>query len=247
MALVTNTRSLMGKGSVKSCVIVNGVKAGALLEISNSTALEIKSTGDKKTVPEMRYLGGGSKDSYTRLTEVTGSVTFTDFSVETLEKVLRTSNVAIASSAVVDEAHDNVYAGEFVPFNKIPDSGVAYVVKKGATTLDVGDDYIQKATGIQLVAGGAVIDGDDILVSYTANKSTVLEAFQSAAVEYQLYFEGLNEIDGGNPIPVTLYRVKFDLLDTLPLIADEPGTLTATFECLSLNGKFFKIGMVENA
>lgn len=48
------------------------------------------------------------------------------------------------------------------------------VVKKGATVFDLGDDYrIEAATGmLEILSGGAIVEGDDITVDYTVAAGT---------------------------------------------------------------------------
>jgi hypothetical protein len=83
--------------------------------------------------------------------------------------------VAQSTAAVVDEAIADVQQGRYYQIGKstsIPTGrrGLsAITVKVGATTMDLNDDYTIEADlgRIYIVPGGAIVDDDDILVSYT--------------------------------------------------------------------------------
>jgi len=253
MSLTTSTRSFIGRGKWFIAPRSAGVQSGALLRVGNVSAANFSITEEKKEVKDYENPGGGIKDSISRIAKVEGSMTIFDYSPENLALSIRGSKTVVTAGAVADEPHNDVFAGSFVPVNFIPDPSVEFVVKKGAATLTKDTDYFSYMTGIQLISGGAVADGDDITISYTKNKSNIIQALVSSASEYLLYFEGLNEMDGNNPIPLRVHRVKFSPTSGLGLLSDDPSTLELKFDVLSDSkiitpgiSQFFSLGVVIN-
>lgn len=89
-------------------------------------------------------------------------------------------DVAAYTTAVVDEVHTGSVDRYFY-LNLMGASSIVVKDTTGVTTYDITDDYIVetvgKMTGIRVVAGGAITDGDSLKVSYTpavpANKKVV--------------------------------------------------------------------------
>ncbi len=254
MALTTNTRSFIGRGKWFIAPKSAGVQSGALLRVGNVSAASFAITEEKKEVKDYESLGGGIKDSISRISKVEGTMTIYDYSPENLALSIRGTKTAVTAGTVAAEAHNDVFAGSFVPFDYIPDPSVAPVVTKlPSTVLVAGTDYSVYPTGIQLIAGGAVVNGDDLTIGYTKNKSNVIQALVSSASEYLLFFEGLNEMDGGNPLPLRVHRIKFSPTAGLGLLSDDPSTLELKFDVLSDStitapgiSQFFSLGMVVN-
>lgn len=111
----------------------------------------------------------------------------------------------------------------------------ATVVSATATFLDMGTiakvagvDYtadLKNGTLIFPASGTTLVDGDDLLVSYSHAAYMNLEAFTSAvSPERWLRFEGLNTVDDA-AVVVDLYRAQFDPLTGYSLINDEIASL----------------------
>lgn len=257
MALTTSTRSFIGKGKWRIAPKSAGAQSGPLLEVGNISAATFAITEDKKELKDFRSAGGGTKDTLSRIASVVGTMTVHDYSPENLAISVRASQTAVSAGAVAAEAHSNVFEGSFIPTNYIPDGTTAMVVTKlPSTTLVLDTDYTESPLGIQLLTvaeGGQVVDGDDITIGYTKNKSVVLEALVNSGLEYMLFFEGLNEVDNSNPLPISIHRVKFSPTAGLALIGDDFAGLELKFDVLSDStvtgtglSKFFKIGTVSN-
>lgn len=253
MALSTSTRSFIGKGKWFIAPKAAGVQSGALLRVGNVSAASFAISEDKIEVKDYENAGGGTKDSLSRISKVEGSFTIYDYSPENLALSIRGTKTAVTAGAVAAEPHNDVFAGSFVPFDYIPDPSVAPVATKlPATVLVAGTDYDVYPTGIQL-KGSTVVNGDDLTIGYTKNKANLIQALVSSAAEYLLYFEGLNEMDGGNPLPLRVHRVKFSPTAGLGLISDDPGTLELKFDVLADStittpgiSQYFSLGMVVN-
>jgi hypothetical protein len=248
MAYTSSTQAYVGKGQFYLALR----SGGPLVAVGNVS--EASFAIEENTVDQLDYTiaGGGKRESLSRITAVTGSMTLLEFSPANLALALRGASSAITSAAVTGEEH-TAYQGGFIPFDFIPDPTVSFVVKSedGLTTYSGTTDYTASATGITILATGTISDEDVIQVAYTKNAGSVIQALTSSALEYRLYFDGLNEGDGGNPVTLDVHRVKFSPASDLGLISDEWANLPVTFEVLAdpnkdgtTTSRYFKVGKV---
>lgn len=117
------------------------------------------------------------------------------------------STVTQTAVAVTDELHADVQLGRYYQLgqNSSNPTGVRNVgtvsVKVGAVVMDITDDYLLDATRgrIYIVSGGAIIAGDDILVTYTpaANTRRRLASGAGTTVEGRMRFLA-NNLAGAN-------------------------------------------------
>lgn len=84
----------------------------------------------------------------------------------------------------------------------------------GAAALVAGDDYDRTPHGIRIKDEPVTIhypDADTLVplsVAYSRNPQHMLQALAAAQQEFELRWEGLNAVDGGNPLSATYFRVK---------------------------------------
>ncbi|KEQ12966.1 hypothetical protein GZ77_21300 [Endozoicomonas montiporae] len=224
-------RSYIGKGTI----YLKALKAGiGLMPVGNCSALEISFEEDKKEQKDYTSVGGGNVNVVSRIDSVTGSMTALDLSADTMAPALRAAVKNEASGQVTDEvitATGN--DGELLPFAYAPDHTQAITVKNAAddSGLTEGDDYTLTANGL-LVVGAGAITASGVKVSYTKAPQEILEAMVSAGEEFCLFFDGMNEAQSGNPVSVTLHKVKFSPLQGLQLIGDEFAEVSMEFEVL---------------
>lgn len=94
------------------------------------------------------------------------------------------------------------------------------VVDGGATWRDLGvltlvaeTHYSLTPQGVRFLAGGdGLFIGDlplPLLVTYTRNPQYIIQALVNSGTEYEMIFDGLNEVDSGNPFVGRYFRVKF--------------------------------------
>jgi hypothetical protein len=107
---------------------------------------------------------------------------------------------------------------------------------RGAVTMtDSGTtpDYTLGKAGVQIASTATRFAlGLPVHATYTKVAGQTVQALTDSALEYTLEFDGLNEIDSGNPFYVKLHRVKFGVTSGLPMIADDFGTLEIKFDVL---------------
>ena len=233
--MATTDRSYIGKGPVY--FKVKGA-AGGMQAIGNCSNLEVSFEEESVTLSDYTTASGGNRNSVSRVSTVTGSVTMHDFSAENLALALRGAVASTSAGTVTGEAHGTAgTAGEFIPFDFIRDSAVAVAVTDGAgTTYVEGVDYDLENNGITLKTGTS-IDDQGIEVDYSKSVSETMEALTDAGQEYEIYFNGLNEAQSGSLVEIRMYRVKFSPAQGLSFIGDEFGELTTEFEILSDTSK----------
>lgn len=101
-------------------------------------------------------------------------------------------------------------------------------------TLVKDTHYIVTSTGIKaapaydsLFSGGLRLS-----IGYTKNVQYLIQALTDAGTEYTLIFDGLNEVDSGNPVVVKIHRTKFSPTSGLDLIGDDFGEIKMAFSAL---------------
>lgn len=225
-------RSYIGKGPV---YIRDRANDGGLFPIGNTSVLSLSFDEEKKELKDFTSAGGGNANVLTAISGMTGSMTVHDYSAANMALFLRGTEAGVAAGSVVDEAHStNGTDGEFIPFDEIIDQATPglSVTLTNATACAEGVDYSVENNGI-LVIGAGNIDASGILISYTKDISEVLEALTTAGAEYELYFNGVNEAQGGDLATIRMHRVKFSPAQDLNFIGDEFGEMSADFEVLS--------------
>lgn len=229
--LTSTTRSYIGKGPIY--LKRKGAAAGRL-PIGNASKLELSIAEEKKPLKDYVNAGGGNKDLVSRISDVSGSITVHDLSPANLAIALRGTSASVAASSVTDESH-TAYHGALVAFNDLPDPDQPIVVTNEAATVTyVKDtDYTVTRAGIVILASGTIADASTIKVDYTKNPAVVVQALTESGLEYELVFDGLNEADSGNPVIVSLHRIKFGPASGLGLIGDEFAGLEMSLEVLS--------------
>ena len=108
----------------------------------------------------------------------------------------------------------------------------------GSTTLVAGTHYQRTSSGIEALAAATQFDayGTVLTVGYTKNAQYLIQALTDSGTEYLMVFDGLNEVDSGNPIVARLHRVKFSPTAGLDLIGDDFGELAMEFSVLKDEG-----------
>lgn len=117
------------------------------------------------------------------------------------------------------------------------------VVDGTVTWRDLGPALLTKDThyaitpqGIKFIAGGDLLfAGDTILplkISYTRNAQYVIQALVNSGTEYEITFDGLNEVDSGNPFVGRYFRGKFSPTSGFNRIGNEFAEMTLSMTVL---------------
>lgn len=192
-----------------------------LVPIGNCSALELGIEEETKEQQDFTNPGGGLYDSVSRITGVTASMTLHDMTPDNIAMAIRGTVTAVTSAPITDEAHV-ARPGAILPLKNVPDADVAITVKDqtNTTTYVQGTDYALGNSGILILEGGAIADGDTIHIGYTSKAGHEVDALTVAAATYRIFWDGINEADGA-PMPVELFRAKFSPAAALSLIGDE--------------------------
>lgn len=202
-----------------------------------STATENR---DLETIsnPNRTTPGGGSSCSLTRYNSV---------NVELELQCHKDFNLAIADGAevttgsvtpVVDELQ-RAYKGSYVRFNKgVPVNSTIIVENVGGTTTYVsGTDYVVSGSGLFIPETSSIVDpvgpsfAPNIQVSYTPAPQSHSEAFLKTGVEYEVWFDALNQ-ENNLRASITYLRAKFGPASTREWLSDGFQNFNVTAELL---------------
>ncbi len=226
----TTDRSFIGAGSI---YIKPADNSAPLLPVGNVSQFQFSFEEDKKELKN--YLGGGgNRNTLSRISSISASLTAHDFTAENLAMALRGSAKAGSTVAITDEAHVSHGVGnELIPFNKMPDMSKTVTVKDSMdTTLVEGDDYTLTKAGIVVLSGGG-IDDQGVKVSYTPLASNMVQALIESGKEFVLFMEGLNDAQDGKAFNIRVHRVKFSPVQNLDFISDDFASIPLELDVLA--------------
>lgn len=156
--------SYMGRG--KFMVRPFG-SADALLPVGNASALKLAISESKVEQKNYMTIGGGVRDSVSRVDSAELETTLYDLSPMTLAMALRATRSDIAPEMVTDEAV--TFTALDAPEDLANLASVNSIVVKsndGATTYKAGTDYDATYKNIMALTDGAISAGDTVKVSY---------------------------------------------------------------------------------
>ncbi|WP_299735383.1 hypothetical protein [uncultured Endozoicomonas sp.] len=226
----TMDRSFIGAGSI---YLKPADDSAPLLPVGNVSEFKFSFEEDKKELKN--YLGGGgNRNTISRISSISASVTAHDFTADNLAMALRGSATSASTTAITDEPHTSFgVADELIPFDKIPDLTKAITVKDSLeTALTEGDDYMLTKAGIKVVDGGG-IDNLGVSVSYTPLPSDMVQALIESGKEFALFMEGLNDAQDGKAFNIRVHRVKFSPVQNLDFISDDFASIPLELDVLA--------------
>lgn len=200
--------------------------AAPFVSVGNCSALTLSPQGEKKTLADHTQPGGGVRNEVERLTGVELAYTFHDFAAENFARALRATSSSVVAGNVVDE-EVVAYKGGYTPLAKLATSITAVKDAAGATTYDVGDDYVFQNGGIFIPESSSIpvpaSGAPNIKVSYVNPAQTTVQALVNSAKQYEALFVGLNEAQSGKAVRVRVHKMSGGLMQQLGLIGDEYG------------------------
>ena len=144
---------------------------------------------------------------------------------DNLAKAYQGTGTSSTGATVTGEAI-NARPGERSYVKRVNISAV--VIKKGATTLVAGTDYIVDTVygAMDFLTSANIITGDNaVTVDYTYATQTSVQGMTVGQKDYALRFEGMSKFDS-LPVVVNLPRVSLDLSASLALIGTGATILT---------------------
>lgn len=223
--------AFIGSGKIKIAPFASGASFGhrAFVDVGNTSAFQFSFSENKQELRDYRDPAGGVDASVSRIESVTGQMDLRHFTADNLALALWGSTAALAATAIVGEAH-TAHAGKFVPTERLINTTVPPVLKKGATTLDT-DDYTVTAGGIQFAATFetvGLVTGDAITINYTPIAGKDIQALISSAPNVSIFFEGINAVTG-LAASARMYKCKLGVAANVGMIGDDFGTLQVSF------------------
>ena len=249
--MATKNWSYIGKGSI---YLAPTASPKALRPIGNASALTLEVEEEEQRQKDYTSAGGGTANVVKRIDSVSASMTMLELSPENIAQAVRGNTTEQSSESVTAESH-TVSPGQFVLFDKVPDTSASMTITGSDTSTDLveGEDYILGQAGIYITDNPTnVSDGDTIEIDYESLLHDVVEALTEAGAEYRMVFDGLNEAASGRAVNVELHRVAFSPTEELSLIGDEFGELSVSGEVLrdsdkatSTTSGFFRVRMAH--
>lgn len=204
---------------------------------------ELKVTVEQSII-EHKESQSGARATDKRLvteTKVGFSAILENFTAYTLGIAERGLVTDVASGSVT--AVDGItHLGKIIPFEHIKVSNV--VIKKGATPLVEWIDEVtaydyrlnEDAGSFEIAAVPdtvGLVEDDPITWDYDYEAQKTVDSITEAAIDYYLRFEGLNTVDGDNPVVVEMFKMSPDVLKELSLVSDEIQQITLEGNVLS--------------
>jgi hypothetical protein len=223
--------SFIGTGKIKIATYASGASFAAreFVDVGNASVFEFSFSEERKELKDYQDPAGGTAATVVKIDKVEGKMDLRNFRAANLALALWGTTAALGATAITGEAHV-VNASAFVPTDRIINTAVAVVVKKGATTFNTAD-YTVSAGGITFAATlvtAGVVDGDSITIDYTPKAGADVQSLISAAPEVSIFFEGVNAVTG-KTTTTRIFNAKLGVASNVGQIGDDFGTLSMTF------------------
>lgn len=197
--------------------------------------------------------GSVAAEAHTAYTNGFLGLTYLPDTGTTITPVIAVADIWVAETAYVagdyilenDDVFQCTTAGTSATVGNEPDwtltpaiggtvsDGTVVWTNRGALAMVDGTDYqIGKAGIFILSTATRFTAGLPITVAYTKNAAEIVQALVASSTEYTIHFDGLNEVDSGNPYYVKIHRIKFGVTAGLDMIGDEFGALEVSFDVL---------------
>ena len=156
MALTSNTRGMIGKGTIR---LRRRDGTEEPFELGNVVTLEESISTDSKSRINYQAAGGGELDKQEKVTAYSLKITADDFKPQNLALALRASASLMASAAVSNEL-GTAYAGQNNPLEYIPDPSqtitvsVAGGTRANTTAYALGDVVINTTEAYVVTVAG---------------------------------------------------------------------------------------------
>lgn len=186
------------------------------------------------------------------------NITAESITVKNLARALYGNTTALAGATISAEQINDVLAGYSYSLARINLTSFTSLTDDGTptpTTFVNGTDYTVdlKSGTINLIAGGAIVDGDNLRANYVAGKSEKVSALSGNNTNYWVRFNGLNRAEDLAPVVLDFYKVRFNLPTDIAIITDEIIKFSVEGEILydqlqpdtTPNGRFYRVQQVD--
>jgi len=223
--------SFIGTGKIKIAQYSSGATFGErnFIDVGNASVFEYSFSETRKELLDYQDPAGGLAASVVRLDKVEGKMDLRVFSASNLALALWGTAAVPGVAAITGEAHI-ITAGSFIPTERLINTAVAPVVKKGGTTV-LTADYVVTGGGITIastITTGGVNTGDAITIDYTPLASSTIQTLISTAPLVSIFFEGVNGVDGKYATN-RIYKAKLGVAQNVGYISEDFNTLSLSF------------------
>lgn len=195
-------------------------------DLENTSRFELSFAEDEKKLADFRDATGGTDASSKRLADITGAMDARHLTNENMALGFWGTTSAYTATPIVAEAGFKIVPNSFLPTDRIIDTTVNPVLKKGATTIATVD-YTASPGGVLIastITTATVVSGDAVTIDYTPKASHDVQALVSSAPDISIHAEGINEVDGKYTI-VKLWKVKLGVAQNVGFITEDFATL----------------------
>ena len=241
------SNSFIGSGKIKIADYSSGnaFSNRQFRDVGNASVFEVSFSQDLKTLRDFQDPAGGIADSAVRLDIASGQIDLREFNVANLALALWGTTAALNTTAITGEAGHFIKVNTFMPTNRLINTSVAPVLKKGATVILTADYTVSKAGITFNSTVTTVADGDAITIDYTPVASADVQALINTAPNVSIMFEGVNAVTGKYS-SVKIYKAKLGVPQNIGLIGEDFGTLSLNFTAqkdttVASAGKFLAI------
>lgn len=212
MALTSQTRGYQGRGRF----ILKPIGGGRPFELGNVTGFSESIEIDRQSRQDYTTAAGGELDVTERVSSYTFEATCNDITPQNLAAAFLANHEILGNQEIDDEELES-WAGTRVGFRYLPDPSEPVSVstdEETPVTLVPGEDYDRTPHGIRIkdepqnITYSSIDEMKPLKVTYKRNPQHMLQALAAAQQEFELRWEGLNAVDGGNPLSATYFRVK---------------------------------------
>ena len=197
--------------------------------LENTSRFEISFSEEEKKLLDSSSASGGIDASVKRISDATGAMDLRHFTPDNLALALWGTTAAVTATPIVAEGGKKIVPNKFVPTDRLINTSVAPVVKKGATVIDT-DDYTVSPGGILIAAAittATVISGDAITIDYTPQLGDQVQALIGSAPQVSIFGEGVNEVDG-KYTAFRIWKAKLGAAQGVSFIGEDFGTLSVS-------------------
>ena len=223
--------SYIGTGKIKLAAYSSGASFAVrnFRDVGNASTLEFAFSEEKKELKDYQDPAGGVAASVSKVDKVEGKISLRRITAENLAMALWGTTATLNATAITNEAHV-INAGAFIPTNRLINTSIAPVVKKGATIIATAD-YVVSKGGITIastISTAGVVAGDAITIDYTPVASADVQALINAAPDVSIFFEGVNAVDSKYG-STRIYKAKLGVASNISMIGDDFASLDISF------------------
>lgn len=170
-------------------------------------------------MPNFTTQGGGNFKTVRRIQSAQLTMSLREYRPTVLSKLLRANLEAVASGSESDEPH-TAYQGQVIRLLKGTTYTSVTVTGSGGTpSYTVGDDYVIRPMGIEIVSGGGIADATPLEISYSYVAVNLIKALVNTGKMYSLFFEGFNESQGGKAFMGEFFKTTLGAPQGMPFIS----------------------------